>query len=100
MTLRRYSEMKPSRGTTWPLAVSRAIAERDGHRCVGPRIGMPGDCFGSLQKDHVAASHAMGMKSPSTADNGVLLCSQHHREKTESGRIWRPRLVEYIRSKR
>ena len=94
MTLRRYAPLAPSRGTTWPLAVSRAIAERDGG-CVGPRIGMPGDCFGPPQKDHIRASGAMGRKSESTVENGALLCAPHHRLKTENGRTWRPKLVAW-----
>ena len=43
--MRRYAPIKASRGTTWPLAVQVQIRHRDGV-CVGPRIGMPGECFG------------------------------------------------------
>ena len=96
--MRRYAPIKASRGTTWPLAVQVQIRHRDGV-CVGPRIGMPGECFGALEIDHVRASGGMGMKSRSTVDNGTLLCSTHHRIKTEHGREWRPRLIEWIESK-
>ena len=96
--MRRYTPIKASRGTTWPLAVQVQIRHRDGV-CVGPRIGMPGECFGFLEIDHVRASGGMGMKSRSTVDNGTLLCSTHHRIKTEHGREWRPRLIEWIESK-
>jgi hypothetical protein len=64
--------------------------------CVGFLVGMPGPCFGALEIDHVRASGAVGMKSRSTVDNGVLVCSSHHREKTENGRQWRPVLLDYI----
>lgn len=95
MTLRRYSPIKPSRGTTWPPAVAAAIRTRDGS-CVGPRVGMTGECAGTLAIDHVRASHAMGMKSRSTVDNGALLCGLHHQRKTENGRTWRPLLLAYL----
>jgi len=57
---------------------------------------MPGECDAMVGKDHVRASHGIGMKSRSTADNGVLLCGRHHRVKTEDGRTWRPLLVGYL----
>jgi hypothetical protein len=91
--------MKKSTGTQVPASVREQVRERDGSRCVGPRIGMPGDCFGSLQYDHVRASNGMGMKSPSTVANGALLCSTHHRVKTENGKAWRPKLIEWIESR-
>ncbi|HUT77013.1 MAG TPA: HNH endonuclease signature motif containing protein [Polyangia bacterium] len=86
--------MRRSAGTRWPLAESRAIEERDGW-CVAPRLLFPGECAGSIERDHVRAG-GMGMKSESSRTNGVLLCSYHHREKTENGRVWRPRLVAYL----
>jgi hypothetical protein len=96
MTLRRSVPLKPSRGTTWPHDVAAAIRERDRH-CVGPKVGMVGTCYGSVEIDHVRASHGIGMKSSSTEDNGVLLCSGiHHRMKTEGGKVWRPRLLRYL----
>jgi hypothetical protein len=75
-----------------------AVRERD-RGCVGPRVGMPGPCRGRVEHDHVRASGGLGMKSPTVRTNLVELCSEHHRIKTEGGRIWRPRLIEYIRSK-
>jgi len=95
----RRSSLKPSRGTVWPPDVARAIEERDGYRCVGPRVGMPGVCEGPPEKDHVRASGAVGLKSRSTLDNGVLLCSNtHHPLKTREGRTWRPVLIDYLAS--
>ena len=95
MTLRRYAPPKPSRGTTWPQAESDAIWQRDGS-CVGPRAGFLGDCYGALERDHVRASHGIGMKSESTRYNGVLLCSVHHAWKTVHGREARPLLLAYL----
>lgn len=93
--MRRYAGMKPSMGTRWPDDVRRAIEARDPF-CVGPLIGMPGECYGESAIDHVRASHGIGMKSRSTVDNGVRLCGGHHRLKTEHGRAWRPMLLRYI----
>ena len=52
--------------------------------------------MGEIGIDHVRASHGMGMKSESTVANGALLCFVHHRIKTENGREWRPRLLEWV----
>jgi hypothetical protein len=95
MTLRRYVPLKSSRGTVWPPDVLAQLRERD-RLCVGYVIGMPGECFGNLEPDHVRASGGLGMKSRSTLDNAALLCSNHHRVKTEAGREWRPKLIDYI----
>ena len=69
--------------------------------CVAPRLGLGVEraCFGRVEVDHVRASGALGKKSPSTADNLVSLCGQHHYLKTMNGRTWRPRLIEYINEK-
>lgn len=98
MTLRRYSAMKKSAGTTWPRDVEATIRARDGG-CVAARIGMEGPCWGERSIDHVRASHAMGMKSRSTVDNGAVLCAVHHKVKTENGKVWRPKLIDWIDSK-
>lgn len=95
MTLRRYAPLKASAGTRWPPDVMRRLRERD-RICVGRVVDMPGDCSGMLEPDHVRASGGLGMKSRSTIDNGALLCSAHHRVKTENGRTWRPVLIDYI----
>jgi len=93
--------MKPSRGTVIPASVRAEVYARD-QGCVGPRVGMPGECQGAIELDHVRASHGMGMKSQTTRDNLVSLCSGgataygHHRLKTEHGRTWRPLLLQYI----
>lgn len=95
MTLRRYAPITPSKGTVWPTEVRMAAYIRDGG-CVGPRVGMPGECSGSLELDHVRASGGIGMKSRSTLDNAAFLCGVHHRAKTNAGRTWRPALLDYI----
>lgn len=97
MTLRRYSELKASAGTQIPARLRIAVLERD-RGCVGPVVGMPGDCFGALELDHVRASGGIGLKSPTEASNLVTACSTHHRTKTENGRHWRPVLLDYIAS--
>ena len=97
MTLRRRTPLKPSRGTGWPTAESDAIYARDRGRCVGPEAGFQGDCYGPVERDHVRASHGIGMKSESTRYNGVLLCSgAHHPWKTVHGREARPLLLAYL----
>lgn len=98
MSLRRYAPMKQSTGTRWPTDVLARLRERD-RRCVGWVIGMPGDCYGTLEPDHIRASGAIGKKSRSTYDNGAMLCATHHRIKTENGREWRPRLIDYVEGK-
>lgn len=95
MTLRRYAPMKQSSGTRIPDDVREYVTLRD-RLCVGFVVGMPGDCGGSYELDHVRASGGLGMKSPSTRENLVRICSVHHRVKTENGRTWRPRLIGYI----
>lgn len=95
MTLRRYGPMKASRGTVIPADVRKAVEYRD-RLCVGYVVGMPGECAGSYELDHVRASGGLGMKSSSTISNLVRMCGVHHRVKTESGRQWRPVLVAYI----
>lgn len=58
---------------------------------------MPGDCAGPRDPDHVRASGAIGRKSRSTVDNGAMLCRYvHHRLKTDNGREWRPKLLDWI----
>lgn len=95
MTLRTYAPMKQSRGTVVPPETRIVVIQRD-QGCVGPDVGMPGDCAGSLELDHVRASHGMGMKSETTAGNLVTLCGAHHRTKTNAGRTWRPVLTTYL----
>ena len=96
--LRRYAPMKPSRGTVIPVSVRREVEYRD-RLCVGYVVGMPGECGGSYELDHVRASGGLGIKSPSTVSNLVRMCSNHHRVKTEAGREWRPRLIAYLEGK-
>ena len=93
--IRRYAPMKQSTGTRIPDDVRQFVTLRD-RLCVGFVIGMPGECAGSYELDHVRASGGLGMKSRSTADNLVRLCGAHHRIKTEAGREWRPKLLDYL----
>lgn len=95
MNLRRFTPLKPSRGTGIPAEVREFVGRRD-RRCVGWIVGLPGDCSGSLELDHVRASGGLGLKSRSTSDNLVRLCGQHHRWKTEHGREVRPLLIAYL----
>lgn len=67
-----------------------------GNGCVGRYIGMHEACGGEIELDHVRASHAMGMKSRTAADNLASLCGLAHREKTANGRLWRPKLIAYL----
>lgn len=95
MTLRRYAPLKSSRGTVIPSDVRAIVHARD-NGCVGPRAGLPGDCIGSVEQDHVRASGALGKKSRSTSDNLVDLCAGHHRFKTLHGKTVRPLLLHYL----
>lgn len=87
--------MKASSGTHWPTDVLEELRHRD-PVCVGLIVKMPGDCYGGLEPDHIRASGAIGMKSRSTLDNGAMLCAIHHRLKTNEGRFWRPKLIQYV----
>ena len=92
--MRRYSSLKPSRGTVIPADVRLVVLARD-QGCVG--FGrLPGDCGGGLELDHVRASHGMGMKSSSEPSNLVTLCGRHHLMRTEHGRLYRPLLLDYL----
>jgi hypothetical protein len=83
-----------------PSAVRALVWARDGG-CVFTRLGIPHDCFGRPEIDHVRASGGLGLRSPSTSDNLVLLCPSAHFEKTLHGRRWRPVLLAWIeRAKR
>lgn len=98
--MRRLVGLRPSAGTTWPPEVRSAIRTRD-RWCVAVRANFPlspnfPNCAGTLEVDHVRASGGLGLKSRSTLDNGVLLCSRHHRWRTEHGREARPLLLAYL----
>jgi hypothetical protein len=98
--MRRYAPLAPSRGTVWPPKVKAEIIERDGGRCVGARAGFPTLVLFTcrsipVELDHVLAG-GMGMKSRSTADNGVCLDAFCHRWKTLHGREARPLLLAYL----
>ena len=91
----KRTPMRRSRGTSFPAVVVNHVREhQDG--CIGPMAGMPGDCSGGIQSDHVRASGGMGMKSRTEPDNLVTLCGFHHRYKTANGRTARPILLAYL----
>lgn len=90
--MRRYTSLRPSAGTRIPPEVRLAVLQRD-QGCV---LFGAGDCAGALELDHVRASHGVGMKSPTVAENLVTLCGSHHRWKTEHGREARPILLDYL----
>ena len=95
MSLRRYTPLKPSAGTRISEEVRAAVRARDGG-CVGPQVGMPGECSGGIELDHVRASHGTGMKSETVVSNLASLCNSHHLMRTLEGRRWRPRLIGYL----
>ena len=95
--IRRYSPMKPSRGTVIPALVRLEVHQRD-NGCVGARLGWPGTHSTSLELDHVRASGGIGMKSESLPSNLVALCGDCHRWKTDNGRAARPLLLAYLES--
>lgn len=64
--------------------------------CVFSHLGIPHPCLGALELDHVRASGGLGLRSPSTPDDLVLLCPAAHRIKTLAGRRWRPILLAWI----
>jgi hypothetical protein len=102
MTLRRYAPIAPSRGTVIPTDVRIRVRARDRY-CVCDRAGFPVDVqarcranYTEPEMDHVRGSGGLGMKSPSTADNLVLLGGWCHRWKTDHGREARPLLLAYL----
>jgi len=93
--LRRYAPIAKSSGTRIPDALREFVMYRD-RMCVGRVVGFPTECFGQLELDHVRASGGMGMKSRTSDDNLVALCSVCHRWKTLNGRQARPLLLAYL----
>lgn len=94
--MRRYAGLKPSLGTRWDPAIVEEANRLHRNRCLGAVVGMPGECSGQLEPDHIRASGGLGMKSRSTLDNCAPMCGEHHRRKTREGRTWRPRLIEAV----
>lgn len=88
------SAMKPSAGTRWPPEVREHVATHQ-PPCIGNLAGMPGECMGGSELDHVRAG-GTGMKSESIAVNAARLCAWHHSLKTREGRTYRPRLLAVI----
>ena len=82
--MRRSSALQPSRGTVWPPEVREHVAEHQ-RVCLGPLAGMPGECRGAAELDHVRASGGLGMKSASVAVNAAWLCNWHHWLKGQRG---------------
>jgi hypothetical protein len=97
--LRRYRASgrarRVNRPDPIPAAVRDSVRARD-RGCVFSRLEISHDCFGRLELDHVRASGGLGLRSPSTADNLVVLCPAAHLEKTLHGRRWRPVLLAWI----
>jgi 5-methylcytosine-specific restriction endonuclease McrA len=91
--LRRTGDHHPSDPV--PPAVRAHVKARD-RICIFARIGIPHECFGRLELDHVRASGGLGLRSRSTPDNLVLLCPWAHHIKTLEGRRWRPVLLAWI----
>lgn len=59
-----------------PRGRARKLAQPDGHReCVGPARGLPGPCWGGLQRHHPRLRSAGGKD---TAGDLVWLCLNHH----------------------
>jgi 5-methylcytosine-specific restriction endonuclease McrA len=103
VSLRRYTRLMPRRRYVAPVkrdpippAVRAYVKARDGG-CVLQKIA-PGShqCWGAIEIDHVRASGGLGLKSRSTPDNLVCLCSAAHQAKTLHGRLIRPLLLEYL----
>lgn len=96
--LRRYPTQAMAR-RRWrdpvPPEVRAHVRARDRGYVFG-QLGVPHDCLGRLELDHVRASGGLGLKSASTPTNLVLLCPWAHREKTLHGRRWRPILLAWI----
>lgn len=95
--MRRYTPLKPSRGTQIPPSVRERVLFRDRYQCVGLHLGWESHTNTvGLELDHVRGSGGLGMKSPSEETNLVVLCGSCHRWKTENGREARPLLLAYL----
>jgi hypothetical protein len=92
---RRWGRPARSWGDPIPADVRAYVRERDGS-CVFTQLAIPHECFGQLELDHVRSSGGLGLRSPSTADNLVVLCPTAHFAKTLNGRRCRPVLLEWI----
>ena len=99
---RKASKVK--RDTDQERAEKNYVRARD-RGCVAPHLPMPATgisirhaspCQGPLEVDHVRASGGLSMKSPTNRTNMVVLCTWHHRLKTEWGKTWRPLLIAYL----
>lgn len=89
--------LRGSPGTVIPLAVRREVEARD-RECVGRVVGLPGECGGTSELDHIRVG-GTSMKSKSVASNLVRTCTVHHRYKTENGRVVRPKFIDYVNKK-
>jgi 5-methylcytosine-specific restriction endonuclease McrA len=89
---------KESKSKQEPTAAMRAYLHQRDKGCVAAKVlhDNGATCQGALQVDHVRASGGLGMKSPATRENLLLLCTWHHKLKTEYGRTWRPLLLAYL----
>ncbi len=92
MNLRRRAHRDPV-----TEEVRQYVLERDGYRCLGPRLGAMTQCRGPLTLDHVKSQPMMGKRAPSRADSLVTLCQFHHVE-TRWATSHRDTLRAYLRA--
>ena len=94
--LRSRTRLKPSRGTVIPSHVRNYVYARDGMSCALVGLLAGHQCWGGIELDHVRASGGVGMKSRSTADNLVCVCSRAHQWKSEHPKEGRSVLLAYL----
>lgn len=72
------------------------VRSRDGWRCIGPAVGMPGQCDGPVQLDHIL-NGGMSYRGLSVPLNLASLCGYvHHPMKDSDLKRWRPLLVAFV----
>lgn len=72
------------------------VRSRDNFSCIGPVVGMPGQCEGKVEFDHIL-NGGMSYRGPSTALNLASLCAYvHHPMKGADANRWRPLLVAFV----
>lgn len=94
--LRARREYVPPRPSDPISKAVRAYVYARDMGCVVAKLDAEHRCWGFIEIDHVRASGGMGLKSASDASNLVSLCSLAHQTKTNNGREWRPRLLDYL----
>jgi len=102
VTLRRYTPLRARKPYKPPIPrdpippTVRAYVKARDNGCVMVHLVPGHQCWGGIELDHVRASGGIGLKSRSTADNLVSLCSAAHRFKTDNTRLMRPILIAYL----